>query len=1579
MPFNENYQDSTIMKSNYKHLLVWALALMSMVAVAEPIDSVAARQVAQGFLASDKGAALRCSRSGLRLTHAEPSAVKSGSTDYYVFSTDGNTGFIIIAGDDRAKQPLAYGETAFDTNDVPCNLQWLLQQYAEQMEYLFAHPDAHTTSTVPTRTQTVPEMLTTRWGQQKPYYNQCPEIDGKSCATGCVATTMAQVMNYWKFPAILPSLPAYTTQTQQLEVPALLAIPVAWELLKDTYYDGNYTQAQGAEVAKLMRYCGQASNMDYRPTSSGTSTSKQLKAFQAFYYDKSASLLNREDYTDEQWNALIQEDLYAGYPVVYAGQDATTSHNFIIDGFDGAMYHINWGWTGSFNGYFELDAMSAGSFKPANHSMLHGIHPLEQDVTCDFVQDDIFYKIIRNDEVEVTFMTQNYNSYSGNVTIPETVDYLGHTYVVKAIGDNAFAKSKDLKSVTIPKTVTSIGKRAFYYSGITAITIPDEVLSMGPSAFSRCSDLTSVTLSNQLKEISDDAFSDCKELADITLHASIAKIGNNAFRNTNLYSIDMPDSISSIGKLAFDSCPSLTSVTLGSGLISLGDSAFSNCPQMIKLTIESAALSMGNYAFVNSPIDFISCKSLTPPAGSPNCFSNTVYQNALLRVPAVAEDAYRQTQPWQYFIQIVTCDENDFIYCDDYIYLKTSDSTVEINGYTGHDENLIIPSTIVDGGITYTINAIGNHAFWLNDELQSVEIPNTVTSIGKSAFQDCENLCNIKLSTSLESIGSSAFKKSVMLTSCEIPECVRIIGDAAFAESSITNIVIPNSVTCVGQSAFQSCISLLNVTLGSSLKEINDSVFKNCKSLQAIEIPTAITTIGYSAFENCSSLTDVSLNTSLKSIATKAFKKCSRLSSIELPEGLETIGAETFKETALNQLVIPNSVTHINVSAFNSCSSLTNVTLGSSLSSLGELAFSYCKNLTELTIKSSSLTMGEKAFNDTGLKKISCDTPKPPTGPQNCFLSFNKRIYKNAVVTVPAFAEADYKATSPWQYFSQIITTNVGSFFVDDLILYQTSDSTASVIKSNGINENVTIPEIVIDNGIAYTVNAIMANAFKNNKVLKSVVIPNTVITIGTSAFEGCSTLNSVIMGTAVESIGTSGFKGCSALGTIALPKSLQTIGEQAFMNTGLTSITLPDAVTSIGNSTFEDCSSLASVAFGASMTRIGSRAFKTCNALESIEIPDRVTTIGDEAFMSTSISSIVIPNSVTSMGRSTFYDCKSLSSVTLGPSLSGIGANAFGLCESLKSIDIPNNIVSIGDEAFRSSGLTSIEIPNSVTTMGMGVLADNAALKHVKLGHGLKMIPSHAFASCRNLTKVELGDQVETIGGTAFYYCTSLDSISIPKTVSTIGAHAFYYCQKLTHVFISDLTSWCSIYFANYTAVPFQTQSHLYFDGQEVINCVLPEGVTRLNNYAFYNCAYIQSLKLPSTVSWIDREAFGRCTSLSRVICKAQNPPTTVNQTCFSYDTYNSALLIVPEASMAKYGTSGCWSHFSTLESLESYLRNGDVNFDHETTVADINMIVNAIITGQTDSDLDVNGDREVTVSDINAIIEMILHPHNR
>ena len=1245
------------MKSNYKHLLVWALALMSMVAVAEPIDSVAARQVAQGFLASDKGAALRCSRSELRLTHAEPSAVKSGSADYYVFSTDGSAGFIIIAGDDRAKQPLAYGETAFDTNDVPCNLQWLLQQYAEQMEYLFAHPDEHTTSTVPTRTQTVPEMLTTRWGQQKPYYNQCPEIDGKPCATGCVATTMAQVMNYWKFPAILPSLPAYTTQTQQLEVPALLAIPVAWELMRDTYYDGNYTQAQGAEVAKLMRYCGQASNMDYRPTSSGTTTTMQLKAFRAFYYDKSASLLNREGYTDEQWNALIQEDLYAGYPVVYAGHDATTSHNFIIDGFDGAMYHINWGWTGSFNGYYELDAMSAGSFKPANHSMLHGIHPGEHDAICDFVQNGIFYTILDEHSVEVTYMSQNYNSYSGNVTIPETVDYLGHTYVVKAIGDNAFAKSKDLKSVTIPKTVTTIGKRAFYYSGITAITIPDEVLSMGPLAFSRCSDLTSVTLSNQLKEISDDAFSDCKELADITLPASITKIGNNAFRNTNLYSIDMPDSISSIGKSAFDSCPSLTSVTLDSALISLGDSAFSNCPQMIKLTIVSAALSMGNYAFVNSSIDLIICKSLTPPAGSPNCFSNTVYQNALLRVPLLAKASYRERQPWKSFIHYEAYDENDFNYCEEYIYLKTSDCTVEINGYTGQDENLIIPSTIVDGGITYTINAIGNYAFLSNDVLQSVEIPNTVTNIGQSAFQDCK--------------------------------------------------------------------TLQNVTIGGSLQAINDKTFMNCMSLQAIVIPESVTNIGYSAFENCSSLTDVVLNTSLKSIATKAFKKCSQLSSIAFPEGLETIGAEAFQETAFSQVDIPNSVKQIDASAFYCCLSLTSATLGVSLSSLGESAFYNCQKLTELTIKSSSLTINDNAFYGTGSKNIFCDTLKPPTGAQNCF---SNTTYYNAVVTVPAFAKADYKKASPWKYFSQLTTTDEGSFFVDDLILYRTSDNTASVVKSKGINENVTIPETVTDNGVAYTVNAIMANAFKNNKVLKSIVIPNSVTAIGTSAFEGCTTLESVTLGTAVEHIGSSAFNACGALSSIILPESIQTIGDLAFMYSGITSIVIPNSVASIGTSAFESCTALDSVTLGTALESISASVFKRCGALNSIVLPESIQAIGDQAFMSSGLSSIVIPDAVTSIGNSAFASCKSLTSVSLGSSLATIGTNAFSLCGLLESIKIPEHVTTIGDGAFWGIGISSIVIPNSVTSMG-----------------------NYTFAGCQSLSSVTLGSSLSKIGNSVF------------------------------------------------------------------------------------------------------------------------------------------------------------------------------------------------------------------------------------
>ena len=499
------------------------MAIVPMLLMAEPIDSMAAHDVAMRFLRPAGGAGLYSSHASLRLCLTHPSATDATKADYYVFSIADEGGFIIVAGDDRAHQVLAYGDGPIDPNHVPSNVQCLLDGYAEQMEYLFTHPDVQPASSrAVNEGAIVPQMLSTQWGQRTPYRDLCPTVDGQPCVTGCVATAMAQVMNYWKFPTILRNLPAYSTSTLMLPVPALPAASVNWNQMLDTYKEGHYNEEQGAAVALLMRYCGQASKMDYQIASSGAFIHEQLNAFKMFGYNEDATFVQRQDYTDDEWHTMIQEDLQAGYPVIYAGSSATESHSFVIDGFDGLKYHVNWGWDGMYDGYYELDALNGGGYRPSQyHNMLHGIHPQEEVVKSDFVVDDIYYNRIGEGQAEVTYRDEGFNSYRGEVVIPDSVSLFGTTYVIKAIGENAFRNCNALKSVSIPNTVTRIGKEAFRRSWIQSIVMPDGVATMDASAFKQCIKLTNVTLSNSLTEIGDAVFDGCNKLTDIVLPPSI--------------------------------------------------------------------------------------------------------------------------------------------------------------------------------------------------------------------------------------------------------------------------------------------------------------------------------------------------------------------------------------------------------------------------------------------------------------------------------------------------------------------------------------------------------------------------------------------------------------------------------------------------------------------------------------------------------------------------------------------------------------------------------------------------------------------------------------------------------------------------------------------------------------------------------------------------------------------------------------------------------------------------------------------------------------------------------------------------
>ena len=258
--------------SYFRTLMLVAMALTMATMTAANVDSRAAQARAVQFMNTLSGTRMMASNANMKLSHAEPSVVNAKANDFYVFNYDGG-GYVIVSGDDRAEEILGYGDGYLDMNNIPSNMRWWLGQYKEQIEFLIKNPNLQVmksgnTSTMLTAS-TVAPMLTCIWDQTEPFWNQCPTYNGSKCYTGCVATAMAQVMYYWKYPAQLPALSSYTTAASpRFNVPALPGITLDWDNMIDDY-TGSYTTAQANAVAWLMRYCGQSCQMMYRPDGSG--------------------------------------------------------------------------------------------------------------------------------------------------------------------------------------------------------------------------------------------------------------------------------------------------------------------------------------------------------------------------------------------------------------------------------------------------------------------------------------------------------------------------------------------------------------------------------------------------------------------------------------------------------------------------------------------------------------------------------------------------------------------------------------------------------------------------------------------------------------------------------------------------------------------------------------------------------------------------------------------------------------------------------------------------------------------------------------------------------------------------------------------------------------------------------------------------------------------------------------------------------------------------------------------------------------------------------------------------------------
>ena len=363
-----------------KLLLIAAFLFAATSVMAGNVDLLTAQTKAANFLKSKAPQGrLITSAPTVKWTHEVKNSSNASLAAYYIVNTD--KGYVVVAGDDRARDILAYGDGQLDNlNDLPEAMQLFLNMYQKQMEYLQAHPGLKVQKGIYRGGVSVGPLLTTAWNQGKPYNMKTPKKgtgQDPYCKVGCSAVALAQVMKYWEYPTTSPALDGYTCPTSGYVIDPLPEYTFDWEHMRNSYPSSSsgidqLPQTDIDAISWFMRYVGQAETMDYGLDKSGAEREEIMQALGIFGY-RDAHVIEKIDfqtdevnYTNEQWGELIQSELIAGRPLIYCAFDMSSDstgiggHAFNVDGYDADndMYHVNFGMSAEKNTYYALNGFT---------------------------------------------------------------------------------------------------------------------------------------------------------------------------------------------------------------------------------------------------------------------------------------------------------------------------------------------------------------------------------------------------------------------------------------------------------------------------------------------------------------------------------------------------------------------------------------------------------------------------------------------------------------------------------------------------------------------------------------------------------------------------------------------------------------------------------------------------------------------------------------------------------------------------------------------------------------------------------------------------------------------------------------------------------------------------------------------------------------------------------------------------------------------------------------------------------------------------------------------------------------------